>query len=83
VLVFRPVIDQEKELGCWQTLDQAIEQCLSLGIDPVQVFKEQHQRLHLAFPQENPFESVKGTLASLGWVKLQKQTVLRKRIQKE
>jgi hypothetical protein len=37
MLVLGPVVDQQKEPGRGQTLDQAVEQGLRLGIDPVQV----------------------------------------------
>src|SRR5262249_56809978 len=51
VLVLWPIIDQEQQPDRRETLDQAVEQRLRLGVDPVQVFEDQHQRLHLAFAQ--------------------------------
>ena len=52
VLILRPVVDQEQEPGGRQALDQAVEQGLGFGIDPVQILKHQQQRLHLAFAQQ-------------------------------
>src|SRR5262249_46044923 len=48
VLILRAVVDQEEDAGGGQALDQAVEERLRLGIDPVQVFEDQQQRLHLA-----------------------------------
>ena len=44
VLVLRAVVDQQQEPGRRQALDQAVEQGLRLGIDPVQVLEDQQQR---------------------------------------
>ena len=49
MLVLRTVVDQEQQPGRRQALDQAVEQRLRLGIDPVQVLAHQAQGLHLAF----------------------------------
>jgi hypothetical protein len=49
VLILRPVIHQEQQLGGGQVLDQAIEQGLGLRVDPMQVLEDQEQGLHLAF----------------------------------
>ena len=65
VLVLRPVVDQQQELGRGQALDQTVEQRLRLGIDPVQVFKHQEQGLHLAFAQQHALEPVERALAAL------------------
>ena len=42
-MLARPIIDQKQQPGCRQALDQVVEQGLGLGIDPVQVFEDQHQ----------------------------------------
>ena len=83
MLIFGTVIDQQQELGSGETFDQTVEKCLGLGIDPMQVFKHQHQRLYFTLTQQNPFESLQGPLASLGRIELEKRTVLRKDIQKK
>ena len=65
VLVLGSVVDQQQEAGCWQAVDEAVEQGLGLGIDPVQVFEDQQQRLHLALAQQHALERLQGTLAAL------------------
>ena len=61
----RAIIDQQQELGRRQALHQAVEQGLGLGVDPVQVFTHQQQRLHLAFAQQHTLEGLEGVLAAL------------------
>ena len=65
VLILGPVVDQQQEPGRGQALHQAVEQGLRLGINPVQVFKHQQQRLHLAFAQQQALEGVERALAAL------------------
>ena len=60
VLVLRAVVDQQQQAGRRQALDQAVEQGLGLGIDPVQVLKDQQQRLHLTFAQQQALERRRG-----------------------
>ena len=76
VLVLRAVVDQQQELGRGQALDQAVEEGLGLGIDPVQVLKDQQQRLHLAFAQQQALEPVERALAPLGRIEGQERAVL-------
>ena len=49
-----------------QALDQAVEERLGLGVDPVQILEDQQQRLHLALPQEQPLDGIQRPLAALG-----------------
>ena len=65
VLVLRPIVDQQQQAGRGQALDQAVEQGLRLGIDPVQILEHQEQRLHLAFAQQHALEPVERALAAL------------------
>ena len=65
MLVLGAVVDQEQEPGRRQALDQAVEQRLRLGVDPVQVLEDQQQRLHLALAQQQALERVEGALAAL------------------
>ena len=65
VLVLGTVVDQQQQAGRGQALHQAVEQGLRLGVDPVQVFKHQEQRLHLAFAQQHALEGVERVLAAL------------------
>ena len=48
VLVLRAVVDEQEQAGGGQALDQAVEDRLGLGVDPVQVLEDQEQRLYLA-----------------------------------
>ena len=65
VLVLRAIVDQQQEPGRRQALDQAIEQGLRLGIDPVQVLEDEQQGLHLAFPQQQALDGLQRALAAL------------------
>ena len=65
MLVLGAVVDQEQEPSGRQALDQAVEQGLGLGIDPVQVLEDQQQGLHLALAQQQALEGVEGALAAL------------------
>ena len=62
VLVLGPVVDEEQEAGGRQALDQAVEQRLGLGVDPVEVLEDDQERLDLALPQEEPL-----TASSVRW----------------
>src|SRR5205085_4528581 len=52
VLVLGTVVDDEQDARGREALDQAIEQCLALGIDPVEICEAQEERLNLTFPEE-------------------------------
>ena len=41
VLILRPIVDQQQEVGGGQAVDETVEHGLRLGINPVQVFKDQ------------------------------------------
>src|SRR5262249_5498413 len=79
--VFRTVVNQEQEAGRGQTLDQAVQQGLGLSIDPVQVFADQQQRLHLTFAQQHTLECLERALTPLRWIQTQERAVLRQDIQ--
>jgi hypothetical protein len=77
VLVFGPVVDQQQEAGRGQAIDETVEQSLRLGIDPVQILKDQQQWLRLALAQEYPSEGIEQTLAPLRWVEGAKRASVR------
>ena len=81
MLVLRAVVDQQQHPGRRQALDQAVEQGLRLGIDPVQILKDQQQRLHLTFAQQHALEGVERALASLRRIERAKRAVLRQGVQ--
>ena len=81
MLILRAVVDQQQQAGRRQALDEAVEQRLGLGIDPVQVFEDQQQGLHLAFAQEHALEGLERALAALGWIEPQEGAVGRQGVQ--
>jgi ABC-type thiamine transport system ATPase subunit len=81
VLILGPVVDQEQEPGSRQGLDQAVEQGLGFGIDPVQILKHQQQRLHLAFAQQQTLERLQDALPTLRGLKRQKWAIVRQGVQ--
>ena len=68
MLVLGPVVDEEQDAGSGQAVHEAVEQCLGLGVDPVEILEEEKQRLDLALPEEQPFDRVQGPLPALGRV---------------
>ena len=65
VLVLGTVVDQQQEPGSGQTLDQAVEQRLGLGVDPVQVLEQHQKRLHLALPEQQTLHAIQRPLPPL------------------
>ena len=65
MLVLGAVVDQQQEAGSGQALDQAVEQGLGLGVDPVQILAHQEHRLHLALAQQHAFQRLEGALTAL------------------
>ena len=66
VLILAPVRDEQQQARPGQALDQAVQQRLGLGVEPVQVLHEQEQGALAGFPQQQPFHGVEGALAALG-----------------
>ena len=58
VLVLGTVVDQEKYPGRREALDEAVEKCLSLRVDPVKVLEHQEQRLSLALAKEEALDGI-------------------------
>ena len=81
MLVFRPVVDEQQEAGRGQAVDETVEQCLRLGIDPMQILAHQQQRLHLAVAQQEALEGVEQTLAPLRGIEVAKRAVIWKGVQ--
>ena len=81
VLILGPIVDQQQETGRRQALDEAVEQRLRLGVDPVQVLKDQQQGLRLALAQQHPLERFQRALTSLRRVELEEGAVRRQGIQ--
>ena len=68
VLILGPVVDEQQEPRRRQALDQAVEQGLRLGVDPVQVLEDHQQRLDLALPQQQALHGVERALPALGGI---------------
>ena len=54
-----PVVDKQQKSCTGHALTQGVQQSLRLAIDPVQVFKDEDQRLVETLPQEELLERVK------------------------
>src|SRR5713226_361996 len=65
MLVLGPVVDEKEDPGRWQALDQAIQECLRLRVDPVEIFEEDEERLHLALPEQEALDPVQSPLPAL------------------
>src|SRR5713226_374635 len=63
--VLRPVVDEEKESCSGQTLDQAVQERLRFGIDPVEVLEDHEQRLQLALAEQEALDGVEDPPAAL------------------
>ena len=75
MLILGAVVDQQQHPRRRQALDQQIEHGLRLGVDPVQVFEDQQQRLHLAFAQQDALQRLQGAAPPLQGVQGQERTV--------
>ena len=75
VLILGAVVDQEEDPSGRQALHQAVEHGLGLAVDPVQVFKDQQQGLHLAFAQQDALQRLQGAAPPLQGVQGQERTV--------
>ena len=68
VLVLGPVVDEEQEPRRRQALDEAVQQRLGLGVDPVEILEDHQERLDLGLAQEQPLDRVQRPLPALGRV---------------
>jgi len=63
VSVLRAVVHEQHQTRGTQTVDQAVEQGLSLVVDPVEVFDDEEERLRSGLAQEqHPLRVVDGAL---------------------
>ena len=68
VLVLRPVVDEEEEPGRRHAFDEAVQQGLGLGVNPVEVLEGHQERLELGLAQEQALDRVQRALSALGRV---------------
>ena len=52
MLILGAVVDEEEDAGGRQAVDEAIEERLGLGVDPVEVFADQQHGLDLTLAQQ-------------------------------
>ena len=65
VPVLRAVVDEQQHARGRQALHERVHQRLRLRVDPVQVLEGHHERLVLAFAQEQSLHAVEDLLATL------------------
>ena len=65
VLVLGPVVHEEQQAGRAQALDEAVEEGLSLAVDPVEILDDQEEGLLSRFSQQQPPHGVERALATL------------------
>jgi hypothetical protein len=66
VPVLGTVVDEEKHAGSRQAVDEAVQERLSLAIDPVKVLEEDEHRLDLALADQEALDRIQCLLATLG-----------------
>src|SRR5262249_28667651 len=76
MLILRAGVDQEQDSPRGQALDEAVQQRLGFGVNPVQILKDQEHGLCLTFPQENALQRLERALTALRRVELEKWMVL-------
>ena len=57
------IVDQEEQTRRREALAETLEECLGLGIEPVQILNDQQQGLQLALTQQHPLERHERALA--------------------
>src|SRR5690349_10652506 len=63
--VLRPVVDEKQDRRGREVLDQMVEKGLRLGVDPVQILEDDHERLHLTLPEQQAATGVQGPSPTL------------------
>ena len=82
VPVLRPVVDEKQDARRRQTLYQAVERGLGLGIDPVEILAHHQERLGLALPHEEPLHRLQRAEPPLGRVEDLPASVLHRDVEK-
>src|SRR5712692_7789025 len=68
--VLGPVTQEEQNAGRGQALDQLIQQSLAVGVDPLEVFEHEAERLLLALAEQEASDGVQDTSPPLGRVEV-------------
>jgi hypothetical protein len=77
VLVLGTVAYEQQEARRSQALDEAVEQRLSLAVDPVEVLEDHEEGLLSGFPQQQPLHGVERALATCSRVERLPRGVVR------
>jgi hypothetical protein len=64
-MIFRTVGNEEEQASGGEPFDQAIQESLSLAVDPVEVLGDQKGGLDLALPDQQAFDGVQKPMATL------------------
>jgi len=65
MLILRAKVHQEEHMRVRKTLHEAIEECLALAIDPMEILEDQEEGLLSRFPQQQPLHRVVRELATV------------------
>ena len=81
VLILGAIVDEQQEARRRKAVDEAVEEGLRLGVDPVEVLEHRQQRPDLALPQQQALQGVERALPSLGGIEGWKRAVRGERVQ--
>ena len=81
VTVLRPVVHGDEQTSRPETLDERVEQRLRFGVDPVEVFEDQHHRLGVRLAQDQAAQGFERRLATLRRREGEEWMVVGKRVQ--
>ena len=81
VVILGAIVDEQQEPRRRKAVDEAVEEGLRLGVDPVEVLEHRQQRPDLALPQQQALQGVERALPSLGGIEGRKRAVRGERVQ--
>ena len=68
MLVLGAIVHEQEDGRCGHAVEEAVEDGLSLAVDPVEVLEDQDQRLHPALAEEERLDGLVGPAAPVGRV---------------
>jgi hypothetical protein len=81
VLVVGPIVDEQQEARAPHPLEERVEQGLCFGIDPLEVFEQQHEGLALALSHDQAHQRFEHVLAPLVGIERAERIVRRQRVE--
>jgi hypothetical protein len=69
-LILRTVADQEEQTTTRQTLHEGVQDGLGLGVNPMKVLEDDHQRLHVALEEQEPPDAFERALPTFHRIQL-------------